>query len=232
MPGNPGELDVRDLGHIPYPVAWELQRTLQKQRIVKEIGDTLLLCEHDPVITIGKSGTTSNVLASEAELAKHGIAVFEVERGGDVTYHGPGQLVAYPILDLSLHRRDVHWYMRMLEEVVIRTLQEFEIIGLRIPGKTGVWTQPLENAIDFQTRRAVTARKIASLGVRISRWCTMHGVALNVSDCTAGFRFINPCGFTDVEMTSVQQEVRRLVTLDDCKPRFVRNFISVFSVHN
>ena len=178
-----------------------------------ESEETLILCEHDPVITIGRSAKAGNLLASPEDLAKLGIEAIEIERGGDITYHGPGQLVAYPLLNLNNHRRDVGWYLRLLEDVVIDTLQAFGITGLRYPGRTGVWTQVPENAINFELleRSAQRSsqgrpRKIASIGVRLSRWCTLHGLALNVHDCRVGFQCINPCGFTDIDVTSMAEE--------------------------
>lgn len=175
--------------------------------------ETLILCEHDPVITIGRSAKAGNLTASPERLAGLGIEAIEIERGGDITYHGPGQLVAYPLLDLNNHRRDVGWYLRLLEDVVIDTLQAFGITGLRYPGRTGVWTQVPENVINFgllgpsvAPAHAERPRKIASLGVRLSRWCTLHGLALNVLDCRSGFQCINPCGFTDIDMTSMAAE--------------------------
>jgi len=178
-----------------------------------ESEETLILCEHDPVITIGRSAKEGNLIVSPEHLAKLGIEAIEIERGGDITYHGPGQLVAYPLLNLNNHRRDVGWYLRLLEDVVIDTLQAFGITGLRYPGRTGVWTQVPENVINFAPLEGSAPRspegrprKIASIGVRLSRWCTLHGLALNVHDCRVGFECINPCGFTDIDVTSMAEE--------------------------
>ncbi len=231
---NSNILQVRRLGRVPYAPTWELQRQLQQDLIHERISQTIVFCEHNPAITIGRSGNDRNVLRSREELAGAGVEVFEVERGGDVTYHGPGQLVAYPIIDLKLHRRDVGWYMRSLEEVMIRTLQDFDIKGVRIPGKTGVWTQPLENVINFgrlEPHKSLAQRKIAALGVRISRWCTMHGASLNVTDCREGFALINPCGFTDIEVTSLEQELgpsRAAPSLESVMQSFLAHFKAVF----
>ncbi|MBN8548587.1 MAG: lipoyl(octanoyl) transferase LipB [Deltaproteobacteria bacterium] len=229
-------LEVRRLGLRPYQEVWELQRELQKKLIASEAPETLLLCEHPPVITIGRSGKKSNILVAETELAARGVTLFEVERGGDVTYHCPGQLVAYPIINLSTKKRDVGWYMRTLEEVVIQTLQEFDIKGLRVAGKTGVWTQPTENAIDFRLPAAPATleyqakdlQKIASLGVRISRWCTMHGISLNVRDCREGFRLINPCGFTEIEMSSIEQVSGEVVSIEAVQSICIERFAKLF----
>lgn len=207
------QLKVIRLGRRPYREVWELQRSIQQALMRGEGEETLILCEHDPVITIGRSAKAGNLIASPESLAKLGIEVIEIERGGDITYHGPGQLVAYPLLNLNNHRRDVGWYLRLLEDVVIDTLQAFGITGLRYPGRTGVWTQVPENVINFPLLEVSAPRspegrprKIASIGVRLSRWCTLHGLALNVHDCRVGFQCIHPCGFTDIDVTSMAEE--------------------------
>lgn len=206
-------LKVLRLGKRPYREVWDLQRSLQQALMRGEGEETLILCEHDPVITIGRSAKSGNLIASPEHLAKLGIEAIEIERGGDITYHGPGQLVAYPLLNLNNHRRDVGWYLRLLEDVVIDTLQASGITGLRYPGRTGVWTQVPENVINFAPLEGSAPRssdgrprKIASIGVRLSRWCTLHGLALNVHDCRVGFQCINPCGFTDIDVTSMAEE--------------------------
>ena len=190
-------LRIKRIGRCSYTQVWDLQRFIHEQLLHGAGSETLIVCEHDPVITIGRSGSKQNVLVSAEELARRGVQLLETERGGDTTYHGPGQLVAYPLLDLTTKRTDVGWYMRTLEDVVIRTIARFGVKGVRIAGKTGVWVQP---------EGAAPARKIASLGVRISRWKTMHGLALNVRNCSTGFALINPCGLVGVQMTSIEQE--------------------------
>lgn len=219
-------LELRLLGQIPYHQAWELQKSLLLQRIAGEISDTLLLCHHPAVITLGKGAREGNVLIPEDTLAQRGIEVVRIERGGDVTFHGPGQLVAYPILDLNQKRRDVGWYMRSLEEVVIRTLTRWQIAGTRVDGKTGVWAPPEEGQ---------PLRKISSIGVKISRWCTMHGIALNVTkECEQGFFVIHPCGFTDISVTSMESE-RTLsgtpvkIPLKEVESTFTEQFMQVFA---
>jgi lipoate-protein ligase B len=198
---------IKTLGRIPYQEAWDLQRELQRQVIALEAPEHLFLCEHPPTITIGRSSGEGHILVGTEQLAALGVQTFEIERGGDVTYHGPGQLVGYPILDLRKRRRDVGWYMRQLEEVLIRLLLELGLEGSRLPGKTGVWLS--------EDARIPHPRKLASLGVRISRWVTMHGFALNVGSVPEelslerGFSLINPCGLGDVEMSSVQRELSR-----------------------
>jgi lipoyl(octanoyl) transferase len=188
------ELWVARLGSVPYADALELQRALARARIAGELPqDLLLLLEHPPVVTLGRSAHASHLIASPEFLATHGIALFEVERGGDVTYHGPGQLVGYPIIDLKRHRRDLHWYLRQVEEALMRALAAFDIATARHEGFTGVWT-------------ADRARKIASIGVHVRDWVTWHGFALNVTTDLRAFDLMVPCGIAGVQMTSVARE--------------------------
>lgn len=220
------KINVRDLELIDYEKAWELQKDLLKKRIAKEIPDTLLLVEHPPVITYGKSNKEKNLIADNNTINCEGIKVFEVERGGDVTYHEPGQLVAYPILDLNQHKRDVHWYMRMLEEVIIKTLHTFNIKGERIEDKTGVWTE-----IDVLEDTKMYG-KIASLGVKLSKWCCMHGVALNVCNSLKGFKLMHPCGLEGVKMVSMKgvlKENDKPINLNNVKEVFLKEFLNVFN---
>ena len=174
-------LEVRRLGRTPYAEAHALQEELVRQRIAGEIGDVLLLCEHDPVVTVGRGSKV-------AELEGLDLPVVEVERGGDATYHGPGQLVAYPILLLPAERRDLHRYLRDLEQVVIGVLAEVEVEGRRVDGLTGVW---------------VGERKICSIGVAVRRWVTWHGLALNLATDLEAFRGFRPCGLDAEVMTRV-----------------------------
>ena len=183
---------VIDLGRLAYLPALELQRRLVRARIDGEItDDLLLLVEHDPVVTLGRGTKQSSLPMSEAVLRARGYEVVEVERGGDVTVHAPGQLVVYPILDLQQHRADLHWYLRQLEETIIRGLDTLGIESERNPGRTGVW---------------VGNRKIASIGVHVKRWVTLHGVALNVTTDLSVFNVVVPCGIDGVVMTSVARE--------------------------
>lgn len=228
IPEKRTALDVLHLGLIDYQSTWELQKNLQQQLIAGKIVDTLILCQHKPVFTIGRSGSANNLLCAVEELPARGIEYYEIERGGDITYHGPGQLVAYPIINLNNKRRDVAWYMRMLEEVVIMTLATYNINGLRYSGRTGVWTQPLENAID-SAQNIATHRKIASIGVRLSRWCSMHGFALNVHDCSSGFELINPCGFSDVTMSCMQQASDKEIMIEEVETRILQIFCQLFN---
>ena len=176
---------------VPYPVALARQYDLARQRQVGEIPDTLLLLEHPPTITLGRGSDESDLLTSEADLRARGISVERVDRGGEITYHEPGQLVGYPILDLRQHGQDLHKYLRDLEEVLIRTLAVYGLVGERVAGRTGVWVQD---------------RKIAALGLKVSRWVSLHGWALNITpDLTPFRRDIVPCGISDRDVTSLAE---------------------------
>jgi len=190
-------LEVQDLGEVSYAEALALQSDLVERRRAGDIPDQLLLLQHPHVITLGTASSRSHVLADESRRRELGIDLVDVGRGGDVTYHGPGQLVGYPILDLKPDRKDVHRYLRDLEAVLVRTLDEMGIRGEPVPDLTGVW---------------VDGRKIAAIGVRISSgWITSHGFALNVSNDLSFFETIVPCGIQDVSVTSVSQELGREV---------------------
>ena len=183
-----------NLGAMPYAEALELQRSVARDRISGAIPeDVLLLVEHPPVVTLGRSSKEKNLISSPQFLASKGVELFEVERGGDVTFHGPGQLVGYPVIDLKRHKQDLHWFLRQVEEALIRTLSRYGIPGERSTGYTGVWTQ---------------SRKIASIGVHARDWVTWHGFALNVITDLSFFDLIVPCGIQDVEMTSILKEIR------------------------
>ncbi len=188
-------LSVVDLGRRPYAEVLELQRALCRQRMAGERHeDVLLLVEHEPVVTLGRGTRASSLPLTPAELERRGLEVAEVERGGDVTYHGPGQLVGYPVLDLREHREDLHWYLRQLEAGLIAALAALGVPAERAPGLTGVWTR---------------GRKIASLGIHVKQWVTFHGFALNVSTDLSAFELIVPCGIDGVVMTSVAAELGR-----------------------
>ena len=185
-------LVVLDLGRGPYREVLELQRTLARRRIAGEISDDLLLLvEHEPIVTLGRGTRAASLPLPADELARRGVDVVEVERGGDVTWHGPGQLVGYPILDLTHHQPDLHWYLRRLEAALIAALGRLDVPAERNPGLTGVWTR---------------GRKIASLGIHVKQWVTLHGFALNVTSKLTGFELIVPCGIQGVVMTSVARE--------------------------
>jgi lipoate-protein ligase B len=183
---------VVDLGRRAYGEVLQLQRDLCRRRVAGELTeDMLLLVEHDPVVTLGRSTRESSLPLPRKLLEARGLEVFEVERGGDVTLHAPGQLVGYPILDLGGYRQDLHWYLRQVEEAMIRGLADLGVAAERNPGKTGVWT---------------SGRKIASIGIHVKQWVTLHGFALNVTTDLSLFELIVPCGIHGVTMTSVARE--------------------------
>jgi lipoyl(octanoyl) transferase len=194
------ELLVVDLGTLPYAAALELQREMARRRISGEIDqDVLLLVEHPPVVTLGRTAKGANLIASPAYLASQGVELFDVERGGDITFHGPGQLVGYPIMDLKRHRRDLHWYLRQVEEALIQAVATFGLSGGRVEKYTGVW-------VDVGT---ASPRKLASIGVHARDWVTWHGFALNVNTELRYFDLIVPCGIGGVTMTSVARELEQ-----------------------
>ncbi|WP_375416268.1 lipoyl(octanoyl) transferase LipB [uncultured Hymenobacter sp.] len=222
------QVRVQRLGHAPYVPTWELQEALladtlaikTRNRLAEATGTTpeatpnhLLFCEHPHTYTLGKSGQPEHLLLDEAGLARHEAAFHRINRGGDITYHGPGQLVAYPILDLDNFRPDIHWYLRTLEEAVIRTLADYGIRAGRIAGLTGVW-------LDFE-ENASRPRKICALGVKCSRWVTLHGLALNVSPDLTYFNHIIPCGIADKAVTSLSQELGRAVPVTEVQERLL-----------
>ncbi len=212
------ELSVRDLGRAPYAETLALQkRLLGEVRDAEEERAHLLLVEHDPpVVTFGTSAAEANLLADEAQLAREGIETHRIRRGGDVTYHGPGQLVAYPILRVDLHGRDVHAYLRSLEQVVIRTLEQLGISARRVEGLTGVWVGD-ENP-----------RKVAAIGVGVKRWVSYHGLALNVQPNMRHFGLIVPCGISDRPVTSVAELLGTDVSVSRVKPILVDSLCREF----
>ncbi len=200
------EFLVHDLGLRSYAEALSFQREVAAKRISKEIPqDVLLLVEHPPVITLGRSTKQENLLFTPELLTARGVELFEVERGGDVTFHGPGQLVGYPIVDLNEHKLDLHWYLRQVEEVLIRGVAPFGLAATRIAGKTGIWTPAVQDASGAELR---PARKLASIGVHARQWVTWHGFALNVTTDLSYFDLMVPCGLPGVDMTSVEREMR------------------------
>jgi lipoyl(octanoyl) transferase len=210
-----GPVSIRRLGRIEYAGALEMQKALVEDRRAGRIGDTVLLLEHPPVITLGVKtrGKPTNILASPDVLTAAGVGVFDTGRGGDVTYHGPGQLVGYPILDLQPDRCDVHRYVRDLEEVMIRTCADYGIPAARVAGLTGAW---------------VGQEKIGAIGVRIARWVTSHGFAFNVSNDLSPFGLIVPCGIQGRGVTSLQHLLGRGVPLDEVMDRLTGHLAGVF----
>jgi lipoyl(octanoyl) transferase len=206
-------LRIRRLGRVSYAQGLEIQAQLVAERQAGAIPDTLLLLEHDPVFTLGRNAKQENVLFPTAALRARGFEVFESGRGGDVTYHGPGQLVGYPILDLSPDRRDVHRYVRDLEEVMIRTCADYGLAASRVSGLTGCW---------------LGQEKVGAIGVRIARWVTSHGFAFNVATDLSPFRLIVPCGIQDRGVTSLECRLGRPVPLDEAMDRVSGHLAAVF----
>ena len=204
---------IQDLGFKKYKNVLSLQKKLQKQRIAGNIKDTLILVEHEPVYTLGKNANRHHLLQSRDK----SVEVHNIERGGDVTFHGPGQLVGYPILDLRNYKKSVSWYMRTLEELTIRVLKEFDIKGSRIKGLTGVW---VEN------------KKIAAQGVRISRWVTMHGFSINVCPQLSYYDGIIPCGIFDYDVTSMEECLNKKLSIKKIKNSVSEIFLELFISRN
>lgn len=224
------EVVFKDLGTIEYGEAWQYQESLLKeatsiksQRVKGETTDEtvhhLLFCEHPPVYTLGKSGDEAHVLISKEELAKRNIGYYPTNRGGDITFHGPGQVVGYPILDLEKYYTDIGKYLRSLEEVIIRVLALYGLKGDRSPGETGVWLDP---------DNKMKARKICAMGVRCSRWVTMHGFALNVNTNLDYFTMIVPCGIPDKQVTSLEKELGHTLEMETVKQQIKEKFAEVF----
>ena len=217
----------KDLGLIEYQQAWDIQRGVFDALVAKKNGEqndarpTLILCEHPHVYTLGKSGHEENMLIREDFLAGIGATYFRIDRGGDITYHGPGQLVGYPILDLDELGMGLRDYVHALEQVIIETIADFGIQGQRSEGATGVW-------LPMGAGRPL--RKIAAIGVRSSRFVTMHGFALNVNPMLEYFSYINPCGFTDRGVTSMEKELNKTVAMQEVKKSFLKNFNRLIAV--
>lgn len=239
---NKQQIIFKDLGQLDYQAAWDYQESLLQENVRKKslvysqesgVNDSglltpgseldtlhhLLFVEHPPVYTLGKSGNIENVLISEEMRSMKGIEFFRTNRGGDITFHGPGQIVGYPILDLEKFYTDIGKYLRNIEEVIILTLAEYGIKGDRSPGETGVWIDP-----DIKGKE----RKICAIGVRSSRWITMHGFALNVNTDLNYFNFIVPCGITDKQVTSLEKELGRSMDFEEVKEKVKNNFSIVF----
>jgi lipoyl(octanoyl) transferase len=214
-----GECLVVGLGRMEYGAAWELQRRTVAARKAGAVPDVLLLCEHPHVITLGRNGNRAHLLAPDGLRRRMGIAFFETNRGGDITYHGPGQLVCYPILDLAGIRRDVAWYVRSLEEAMIRATSEFGIAARRVAGRTGVWVD-----------RPAGEEKLAAIGVHLSRWVTSHGFAYNISTRLEYFDLIVPCGIAGRKVTSLEKLLGRPVAIDEVAPRVAARLAELFGL--
>jgi len=208
------KLDVLDLGLRDYEEVWDLQKKLVYRRILNQIADTLILVEHPPVITLGRQGKEEDILVPRNYLSQRKISLFKIERGGKATFHGPGQLVAYPIINLVSDEKDIHKYLRNLEEVVIRLLKRVGAEGNRKREYTGVW---------------VKDKKIANIGIAVKRWVTYHGVALNVDVDLSYFSLIFPCGMDSRKVTSLKEVLLRSVGVDEVKEIFVSCFYEIFN---
>jgi lipoyl(octanoyl) transferase len=233
------DLLVVDLGIIEYGAAWELQRRVVAARKAGAIPDVLLLCEHPHVITLGRSGRISNLRAPDSMLRQMGVSFFETNRGGDITYHGPGQLVGYPILSLGEIRRDVAWYVRSLEESMIRATADFGVASKRVPGCTGVWVDVPRGRSDGRQMEAREVKdveevkdeeKIGAIGVHLSRWVTSHGFAYNVSTDLRYFDLIVPCGIAGKRATSLEKLLGQSVELPEVSSRIATHLGEVFGL--
>jgi len=229
MPINKN-IQFHNWGIIPFKKAWDMQQKMLQQIIDVKLANRnhaehekiatqnhLVFCEHNPVYTLGKSGKIQHLLLNNNELGASNIEYFKINRGGDITYHGPGQIVGYPILDLDNFKTDLHWYLRQLEEAIIATIAEYGLKGFRIDGATGVWVDELN------------PRKICALGIRCSRWVTMHGWALNVNTDLSYFNNIIPCGIADKGVTSIQKEIGQTLDIKQVSALLRNNFMRLFT---
>jgi len=208
-------IQLLDLGLMKYQNAWNLQKHLFQEVTEKRNTNYLLLTEHPPVITLGKSSHENNIVTNQDILESKNIEVIEIDRGGDVTFHGPGQIVGYPIFNLENLKKDVHWYLRSIEEVIIHTLKHFGVSAGRVEGLTGVW---------------VNNQKICAIGIKVTRWVTMHGFALNVATNLDNFNHIIPCGISDKAVTSMEKIRNQPFSTDDVKQKICESFKTVFDV--
>jgi lipoyl(octanoyl) transferase len=202
-----------DLGFINYKEAWDLQQDIHSKRVSGEVEDTFFLLEHPNTYTLGKTAHKENLIGSEDYLKQNQISVYDIDRGGDITYHGPGQLVGYPIIDLNNWYKDTHIYLRALEEVIIKTCSDYGLECGRNEKHTGVW---------------IGDRKIAAIGIKVSRWITMHGFAFNVNTDLKLFNGIIPCGIQDKSVTSLSKELGKEINISDVKEKLLNNFVEIF----
>ena len=226
------KVELKDLGLIDYKECWDYQTKIFEETVQQKISNRkfpatkaetqnyLLFCEHPHVYTLGKSGDLKNLLIDKNQRAKKKASFYKINRGGDITYHGPGQLVIYPILDLDYFFTDIHKYLRFLEESVILTLKEYGVFGQRVEGLTGVW-------IDAESENP---RKICAIGIKCSRWVTMHGIGFNINSNLDYFKHIVPCGIEDKSVTSLQKETHQLIDMEVLRSKFLKNFKSLFNI--
>jgi lipoyl(octanoyl) transferase len=206
-----------DLGFIDYKEAWDLQQEIHSKRVSGEVEDRLLLLEHPNTYTLGKTAHKENLIGSAQYLKNNQISVYDIDRGGDITFHGPGQIVGYPIIDLNNWYQDTHKYLRALEEVIIKTCSEYGLNCERNPKHTGVW---------------IGDRKIAAIGIKVSRWITMHGFAFNVNTDLKLFNGIIPCGIQNKAVTSLKQELNKELSIQEVKAKLLKNFSELFEYYN
>ncbi|CAI8181632.1 MAG: Octanoyltransferase [Crocinitomicaceae bacterium] len=230
---NQPEVELEDLGLIDYKQCWDYQTKLFDASVQLKIKNRkfpenrvstknhLIFCEHPHVYTLGKSGDLKNLLIDGPKRKEKNISFYKINRGGDITYHGPGQLVVYPILDLDYFFSDIHKYLRLLEESVILTLADYGVTGQRLDGFTGVW-------VDAEKE---TPRKICAIGVKCSRWVTMHGIGFNINSNLDYFKHIVPCGIEDKSVTSLQKEINQKIDMKELKLRFKKNFKTLFGIN-
>lgn len=230
---NQPEVELEDLGLINYKQCWDYQTKLFDASVQLKIKNRkfpenrvstknhLIFCEHPHVYTLGKSGDLKNLLIDGPKRKEKNISFYKINRGGDITYHGPGQLVVYPILDLDYFFSDIHKYLRLLEESVILTLADYGVTGQRLDGFTGVW-------VDAEKE---TPRKICAIGVKCSRWVTMHGIGFNINSNLDYFKHIVPCGIEDKSVTSLQKEINQKIDMKELKLRFKKNFKTLFGIN-
>jgi lipoyl(octanoyl) transferase len=209
-----------DLNLIDYKEAWDLQKEIHHLRTEEKIGDILFLLEHPHTYTLGKVADKNNLIGSEEYLNRNKISVYDIDRGGDITYHGPGQIVGYPIINLNNWQKDTHKYLRSLEEVIIKTCKEYGLNGIRDDKYTGVW---------IKYNNSDLSKKIAAIGIKVSRWITMHGFAFNVNTDLSLFSGIIPCGINDKEVTSLKRELKKEINIEEVKSSLINNFIQVFN---
>jgi len=208
------QLNYCNIDFIDYKEAWDLQKEVLELRLNSKVSDVLFLLEHPHTYTLGKVADKKNLVASQEYLDNNKISIYDIDRGGDITYHGPGQIVGYPIINLNEWQNDTHKYLRALEEVIIQTCAYYGLKAGRVPKYTGVW---LDN------------RKIAAIGIKVSRWITMHGFAFNVNTDLSLFSGIIPCGIKDKDVTSLQRELKKEITIDEVKTLLVKNFKEIFN---
>jgi len=230
---NQTEVELEDLGLIDYKQCWDYQTKLFDATVQLKIQNRkfpdnsvstknhLIFCEHPHVYTLGKSGDLKNLLIDGQKRKEKNISFYKINRGGDITYHGPGQLVVYPILDLDYFFSDIHKYLRLLEETVILTLQDYGVFGQRLEGFTGVWVDDKKE----------NPRKICAIGVKCSRWVTMHGIGFNINSNLDYFKHIVPCGIEDKSVTSLQKETNQEIDMEELKLRFKKNFKILFGIN-